>query len=491
VKLLEPLPDAAEVLAQGLTHEHVDVQRAVVASLKRLGREDLADAGGLSPVVAAEIGVEMNPTETRQATAVVDRPARPVVPFTDEDALERVAALVEDGGDPVELELALAWFAGTESPGERLAPLRKRVKGALTPLLQAAFNLPPEVGAEPWPFGEVPAVPSSVAQALWHQRIAEVAAVVAGKEPRRPLLATPSDSHGFVEGSAFLDRLSQARASLGDGVDLRLRCPGDLVQAGFRLTEPDRLRAEQVLGFSLPGPSSRLNVVWVGKESDERKPNGEPEVTWWRARMSCEPEPTEPHPVEGWNHLNGDVLPFALVDPSSTAYLVAATIETAMFGVTDFPSQVPRALRFLREQNGRWAPETAQLLALAMSAQRAETRTLAAELLAESIPGRLGAAETAEGMAATVMLCKVNRWASSLSDAASINAGSVIDLLTALLPRLDPGLRGIGGLMQLLLDEQLRVGRLTEDETLREWLAGFTGSSAAARCAKALLAAVP
>ncbi|WP_221739817.1 DUF6493 family protein, partial [Arachnia propionica] len=30
VKLLEPLPDAAEVLAQGLTHEHVDVQRAVV-----------------------------------------------------------------------------------------------------------------------------------------------------------------------------------------------------------------------------------------------------------------------------------------------------------------------------------------------------------------------------------------------------------------------------------------------------------------------------
>ena len=54
---------------------------------------------------------------------------------------------------------------------------------------------------------------------------------------------------------------------------------------------------------------------------------------------------------------------------------------------------------------------------------------------------------------------------------------------------MDRGLRGVGGLMQLLLDEQLRLGRVTEDGVLREWLAGFTGSSAAARTAKALLAA--
>ena len=85
----------------------------------------------------------------------------------------------------------------------------------------------------------------------------------------------------------------------------------------------------------------------------------------------------------------------------------------------------------------------------------------------------------------------MNRWVSSLTDAAALNPDMVVDLLSALLPGLDRGLRGIGGLMQLLLDEQLRVGRVTADEAFREWLTGFTGSSAAARCAKALLAAVP
>jgi len=61
-------------------------------------------------------------------------------------------------------------------------------------------------------------------------------------------------------------------------------------------------------------------------------------------------------------------------------------------------------------------------------------------------------------------------------------------VLGGLLPRLDPKARGIGSLLTVLLDESLRHAQPVADSELRGWLAGFTGTSAAAKTAKALLA---
>ena len=45
-----------------------------------------------------------------------------------------------------------------------------------------------------------------------------------------------------------------------------------------------------------------------------------------------------------------------------------------------------------------------------------------------------------------------------------------------------------GRLMQVLLDESLRHGQWLDHPPLRNWLAGFSGSTAAAKLAKALQA---
>lgn len=503
VKLLEPLPDAAEVLAQGLTHEHVDVQRAVVTALSRLGRDDLVDADLLSPSLAAELGLSREPVEATAQLELPDRSARQVVPFTDEDALERVAALLEDPHDPLELELLLAWLATAEHPAERLASLLKRVKkmsepgrdhGILGPLLRAVFAFPEDKRKgkpEQWRFTEVPAGAPEGAEGLWRHRVLEVTKILTGQAPRRALLATPSDTHGQLPGEVFLARVAEVQERFGvNAAELKERCPGDLVQAAMRLSKQDRAKAEQVLGFSLPQPSKRVEVEWYRRDSDEKKPNGQPEWVWWRPKVLCVPNPGQK--ISGGlrrGSYDPDPTSVMLMDPHGTAYIVAQGLYPAWWAVEETSDrEMDQVLGWLLESGGAWTPETAQLLGMGLSGSRQETRSLAAELLAEAVPARLSVAETAEGLAACVVGCKVNRWVSSLTDAAGLNPGVVVDLLTALLPRLDRGLRGLGGLLQLLLDEQLRLGRVTEDGTLREWLVGFTGSSAAAKTAKALLA---
>ncbi|MDO5083678.1 MAG: DUF6493 family protein [Arachnia propionica] len=502
VKLLEPLPDAAEVLAQGLTHEHVDVQRAVVKALTRLGRDDLVAADLVSPSLAAELGLSRERVEATAQMELPDRSARPVVPFTDEDALERVAWLLEDARDPVELELLLAWLATAEHPAERLASLRARVQkmseplrdhDILGPLLRAVFVLPEDKRRgkpKQWRFKEVPAGAPEDAEGLWRHRVLEVTEILTGQAPRRVLLATPTDSHGHLPGEVFLTRVAEVQERFGvDAAELKERCPGDLVQAAMRLSAADRGQAEQVLGFSLPQPSERVQLEWYRVDSDEKKPNGQPRWVWWRSEVLCVPNPGQKISGGRRRGLYGpESTPVLLMDPHGTAYIVAQGIRTAEWAVEDTcHREIDDVLKALSELGGTWTPETAQLVGLGLSGSRQETRSLAAELLAEAVPARLSVQQTAEGMAACVVGCKVNRWVSSLTDAAGLNPGMVVDLLTALLPRVDRELRGIGGLMQLLLDEQLRVGRVTEDGALRAWLAGFTGSSAAAKTAKKLL----
>ena len=82
-----------------------------------------------------------------------------------------------------------------------------------------------------------------------------------------------------------------------------------------------------------------------------------------------------------------------------------------------------------------------------------------------------------------------NRWAESLASVARAPGGArtAVDLLTHLLPQLPSDHRGLNMLLELLCDELIRLDRRATDPALRQWLGGFSGSSAAARTARLLL----
>ncbi|MGH3348412.1 MAG: hypothetical protein ACRDO4_15640, partial [Nocardioides sp.] len=83
---------------------------------------------------------------------------------------------------------------------------------------------------------------------------------------------------------------------------------------------------------------------------------------------------------------------------------------------------------------------------------------------------------------------RLGRWAESLRRAAAAaGPGPVIDVLTAALPGMDRGQTGITALVELLLDESLRLGRTPADARLRAWLEAWSGGSKAARAARRLL----
>ena len=130
-------------------------------------------------------------------------------------------------------------------------------------------------------------------------------------------------------------------------------------------------------------------------------------------------------------------------------------------------------------------------VAFGLSGKHRLDRAQAAELLAAELGARLTVVELASTMATLVEACKLSRWAESLADAALISARSrrgVIELLTALLPRLATSRTGMSALLEVLDDELRRAGAVVTDPTLREWLATFSGSSKAAKAAKAMLA---
>ena len=54
--------------------------------------------------------------------------AVPVTPWADAEAVDRMAALLEECVDPVEFELALAWLARSPEPAATLAPLVRRAR---------------------------------------------------------------------------------------------------------------------------------------------------------------------------------------------------------------------------------------------------------------------------------------------------------------------------------------------------------------------------
>ncbi|MGC3953140.1 MAG: DUF6493 family protein [Propionicimonas sp.] len=515
----------AESLALGLGHPHADVQRASVKALAALGRADLAveQREALAPAVAAELlptqAVAELSTPTPAYLPTGPAEAEPVQPWSEADAVERFAALQEEPSDALEVELALAWLAAAERPSETLAPLLKRAAKIeshrpsywISQLLVVAADpsveyLPQtfwrrtvtftrdgalvmeEGEPEPHPTEEETSVlPSFVT------RLREVASILRGRAPRRPLLATPTDTHGWIDPAVFRNR------HLAHGKVAPL--PVDLAQALLRLHPDGREAVLTEFGLTLPPLTDEVRIEWRSRGSNTLKANGEPEWVWWdpviHAAKLKKASPEQPGlipstPKKLWRSYSGTTElvtgELALVHPASTLHLAAVGVGVLNNALSEVEHQAGPVLATLAGHPGAWTPETIQVVALGMAAQPTPLRAQAAELLAAAVPARISVSAAAEGFAACAPAIVLTRWAGSFTDAAGLAPAAVVDLLAALLPRLDRTTRGIGSLLTVLLDESLRLGRRAEAPVLRDWLAGFTGSSAAAKTAKALLA---
>jgi Family of unknown function (DUF6493) len=499
-------PAAADAIvdaaAYGLAHPHADVQRAAVRILLKLGREDLARASrsALAPAVAAELLPEETPSPfvvEATASSVVDGMAtasEPVHPWSDDDARERFAALLEFGTSAIELELALAWLAITENATATLAPLAKRARRIQSDdgrFWIAALAL---VAADP----ETPYLPSLLAEEQKSvlpslvTRLREVASIVQGRAPRRRLLATPTDILGWIDPDVLLERFDRGHSPL----------PVDLTQAILRVRSADRDRVTTAFSARAPVITQAITIKWHSRASAQLRPNGSPMWVWWKpeivADSAIEPSPTQPALIpssgeglsseRGWREMSGLVAgALSLVNPSSPLSLVATAVPVMHHVMSEVNHAASPILSGLASHPGAWTLETAQVVALGMAAHDAGLRTQSVELFATAIPSRISAAHAAVGFAACQPAVALNRWTSSFSDAATIAPTAVIDLLTHLLPKLAHDTRGVGALLGVLVDEGLRHHQAVTDPDLRDWLEAFAGSAGAARAAKAAL----
>lgn len=316
-----------------------------------------------------------------------------------------------------------------------------------------------------------------------------------------------------LTATAISDTNAEAAAVLhyalgGDGSDIHTRAwwaaasvaRGNEADINPRLYEAGLIES----GLGLP-PTAE--VSWESRSNIHETRKGPKTSTWWYPTILAsgveEPSPDYPlllpseHPLVSGHRYTllsrqaVTIHQLALVYPASTLPLAATAFGLLNAAVKSNTSDgEEHVLTALAAHQGTWTSVTSQLLALGLSADRAEVRAQSAELLLQAVPTRVSPEMFAAAMAECHEACKLTRWAAALKDAAGISArGSriVVDVLSHLLPRLDRGAQGVGTLLGLLLDETIR-SELPIDAALRTWLGGFTGASGTAKTAKALLA---
>lgn len=529
--------EATEALLEALAHPHVDVQRTAVAMVLELDREDLVreQQETIAPAVLAELlpegeqepddsseQIDASPEQTDAAGTCPDAlpSARSLRRWSDADAAERFSALLENPGDTLELELALAWLAAAEQAPALLAPLAPRASAVdrghdrflLVELLRAVLGIdteflprphvhpdPSETGGEEVPCDServvwlLPEEDGSALPALL-TRMREVVAIVQGRTPRRTLLATPTDTLGWIDAETLLDRAAENSREAAPG-------EADVHQALLRVRPEDRERVRSALGAGPEQATTAARIQWT-QRTVEHETGGSVETdSWWEVDVVTDvPAPSPVHPAliattterapQERRSLDAVVIgQLGLVSPGSTLPLIPGILELSLAGdgEADSTRHALQLLDVLRDHPGAWSAETVQLVALGIAAKDAAVHTVAAEVLAAAVPSRIAVPLAAQGFADCAQAVILTRWATGLADAAALAPGPVLDLLTALLPLLDPGMRGIGKLLGLLQEESLRQHREANDPELRDWLGEFTGSSAAACSARALL----
>lgn len=525
-----------KVARSALGHPHPDVQRAAAALLADLGEGDAvrAAADDLTPSVRQELGLRTDASPAPDALCEQDLPPLPP-PVSGDDLAERLAALLEDASDVGELEAVVAGLVARGTEGV-FQPLRKRARAVVARgprtmvgdawLPGQVARLVLDVLGEPVP----PADPEHHAARFVARRISEVRTSTA------PLLATPDLPGGWVSAAALVERL-QGQEGSGprhhdlvaallrlhpDGREDALRAAGTL-PAAVRFALDGVQPPRQLLRSGREGPAA----WWLAAErsrasyDDGEAPrlSGDTTTHTWqedgRERRSFHARfalttattsrPGDDQPTEleartsdqwggGWSsRFLGDWIPaLAAIWPHDAEHFLALTCLTVLESPswTETAHDVPRTLDALARHPGRMGTLAAATLAAGLSATQRDHRLHGVDAFIDLVgSGRVPVHEVAAVMARHAPAWPATRWAESLASVARAPGGArtAVDLLTHLLPQLPSDHRGLNMLLELLRDELIRLDRRATDPVLRQWLGGFSGSSAAARTARLLL----
>ena len=526
--------DIAAVATTALGHPHADVQRAAADLLRLFGDADDLDhaQADLAPSVRADLGLGatvIEPSVHVQTTQQLRPPAQKV---GDNDLSERVAGLLEDASDPAELDAVIARLA---APGSEagLRPLTKRALrvaeqgadfgvGDVTVSAAVARTVLSLLG-ERAPTG----MPSSALQRFVINRLTEL------RSGDGPLLATPDLPGGWVSPAALVERLATTRTPRHhDVVAALLRLhpenredalrPGLPPAVEFALTgsEPGK----KLFRSSRPGPEAWWTAAQRSRapydESERPSLSSQFKTHSWEQNgtkrthryveftviMSTRSESGDDRPTELGSKPTGQfddgqvrswnadwVGHLAAIWPHDTEHYLTLT-GLSVLGAAGYPEvshDVPRTLDSLATHPGRMGTLAVHTLAAGLSAAKRDHRFHAIDAFADLVPtGRISISDLASALATYAEAWPATRLAESLASCSQAPGGvdAVIDLLVELLPQLPIDHRGINKLLDVLRDETLRRGSAAlADEQLRAWLATFSGSSAAARTARALL----
>ena len=274
-QILQRRPDLTQsVIATGaaaLNHPHADVQREACSLLVELEAFDAirASVDDLAPSVRAALPERVMQGEFAVAATtglpqVAGEASRDLVAASREDIVDRLAALLEDASDAVELELVMAGLCLIEGV-EAIRPLIKRAATVLQRgprddvvpgwLRGQIARLILRAGGEQIP--ELPTANNSM-RFLAH-RLDEATEVLMGSRPRHPLLATPDDAAGWVSPHVLMRRLREAtnQPLHHDVVAALLRLhPEGREEALAQLVEDDGQELHDVMRYALGGPPS-------------------------------------------------------------------------------------------------------------------------------------------------------------------------------------------------------------------------------------------
>lgn len=455
-------PDSiAERIAEALANPSDDVQRKAATMLTSRGRDDLLvrDADLLSAVVAAEVlpdistGPDVPATTAASSTTIARKQPEPLIPWTDEDAPQRLQAMFLGDPDPAEFECALTWLVAASD----LTAVKKTWR-KIRQVGERMFRWQPAPRFFATAFRDEASLAELREQHHWESttltgRLEEIVQVItdndqAGDAASRVLLATPTDTSGVLAPGDFRARWATLQAT-------RLTpLPEDLDLALHRVLPAHRAELEALAG-------ARTSDTAAPDDDDYRhhaRETLDSMLTWW---VDC-----------------ADTRPFTVTASGVLGHGLSWDVNRNVRAVLDRFELQPVPVTV----------DEAAALAYGLSDMRAEYRLMATDTLVVLLGDTLSVADAADGFAQAAPECTLTRWSRSFADATELSPVLIGDLLTALLPKLERKTRGMAQLLGVLAEVQARVQQSVTDEALRDWLSGFTGSSKATKSAKALLA---
>lgn len=246
-------------IASGLTHPHPQVQLRAAQLLRSLGADDLLarQVESLTPTVATALGLEISPpapvapsgppgTSGQVARGPRATSADAHGRAQGDELVERMAGLLEDAGDAVEVEAVIAALA-LAGQTDVLARLDRRaatvlvrgprervthgwLRGQLARLVRrsAGHDVPPLSWTWAPATGRWQKPPEQhLALGFLARRLDEVTDVVLGSQPPGALLATPAHRAGWIDPDVLVTRFLAGPVRSYDLVAALLRLAPD------------------------------------------------------------------------------------------------------------------------------------------------------------------------------------------------------------------------------------------------------------------------